>query len=109
MVYDRFHVNTTLFTFTILGGFSQLARDYVNRIWKYDSSWSVVGYTQMKRSNYRTVLVGNVAYTAGGFGIMNNERWSFDDQLSSILTTTVSNTLFPELIPAKYLNCAIQY
>ena len=61
----------------------------------------------MNRSNYQTVLVGNFAYTVGGQHTMNNERWSFDDQLSSLQTTTATYILFAELIPVKYLDCAI--
>merc|ERR1712130_445491 len=63
----------------VFGGYSILAQDYVTRVWKFNGvTWNVVGYTAVPRSNYRTVLVNDVAFTAGGFGEKNNEKWTFD-------------------------------
>ena len=90
-----------------IGGYSILAQDYVTRVWKFNGvSWNVVGYTAVARSNYRTVLVNDVAFTAGGFGEKNNEKWTFDKAESLTLETSFTNILFPELIPIQYLTCA---
>ena len=89
----------------ILGGYSQIARDYVDRIWMFNTSWEVIGHMQEKRINFRTVLVHDLAYTVGGLGTVHNEKWSFRDAYSQQLTTSVTYKIFPELISLKYFNC----
>ena len=94
-----------VFLSILLGGYSQLARDYVDRVWKFDGIWTVVGHMKEKRINFRTVLVQDFAYTAGGLGTVSNEVWSFSDNTSKRLSTSITYKIFPELIPVKYLNC----
>lgn len=71
------------------------------------NSLQVVGNTSVKRSNFGSVLLDGMFYSAGGFGDFNNEGWKFVDRIATKQNTIISYALFPELIPVKFLgeNC----
>lgn len=92
----------------LLGGFSDIQRDYTKNIWKWvsgQSTFQIVGQLLQTRMNSASVIEKGKIYTIGGLDNLKAELFDTDADVSSSLNSMTSPQIFSQLIPRAFLQC----
>jgi N-acetylneuraminic acid mutarotase len=92
----------------LLGGFSDIQRDYTKNIWKWVSgqpTFQIVGQLLQTRMNSASVIENGKIYTIGGLDNLKAELFDTDADVSSSLNSMTSPQIFSQLIPRAFLQC----
>jgi N-acetylneuraminic acid mutarotase len=103
-----FSTITTGDSIYLLGGFSDIQRDYTKNIWKWVSgqpTFQIVGQLLQTRMNSASVIEKGKIYTIGGLDNLKAELFDTDADVSSSLNSMTSPQIFSQLIPRAFLQC----
>ena len=103
-----FSTVTTEDAIFLLGGFSDIQRDYTKNIWKWvigQTTFVVAGQLLEIRMNSASILEKEKIYTIGGLDRLKAEYFEIDANVSTSLKSMTSPQIFSQLIPRAFLQC----